>query len=156
MDEPRFPAIGAGPRIIVGGLQVSPDGPLPSPVVAVSYQTLEAAMSGAKLLLSVQNGSRPFRSGPAIYMGDTRIHVRFRPSRNAGRVLCEVWSKGDRRHLTFAFYAAGEVSVEQIQAFNQLLDAAHNYVFTVAHDQHVLTQELYLVKYSVEERGVRR
>jgi hypothetical protein len=155
MDEQAAVRAGAGPRIMVGGLQTSPDDTLPSPVVAVSYDSLEEATGAAKLLVAIQNGSRPFQSGPAIYMGDTRIKIRFLPGGTGGPVLCEVQSRIDPRHLTLAFYAAGTVSLDQVKAFNHLMDMARNYVFTVAHGERVLTQELYLVKYSVEERGIR-
>jgi hypothetical protein len=125
-------------------------------VVAVSYPAIEEARGAASLLLSLQSGSKPFASGPDIYMGDTRIHVRFSPAGTPGQALCEVRSKAGPGHWTFAFYAAGRVALEQVKAFNRLLDLAHNYVLTVAHGEHVLTHELYLVKYSVEERGIPR
>ena len=141
-------------RIIVGGLQAGPEDPLPSPVVAVSYQSLEEAASAAKLLLSIQNGSRPFSTGPPVYLGDTRIKVGFQGRRD--RVLCVVEAKSDPGHLTYAFYASGLVSMEQFDAFRQLLDVSRNYVFTIARGEEVLTKELYLVKYAVEERGIQR
>jgi len=143
---------GSQTRIIVGSLQAGPEDPLPSPVVAVSYESPQEAIAAAKLLFSIQSGSKPFASGPPIYMGDTRIRVRF-----IGRpfgVLCTVEAKADPRHLTWAFYAADIVSNEQFVAFRKLLDLTRSYVLTVAHGERVLTDDLYLVKYAIEERRV--
>ena len=139
-------------RIIVGSLQAGPEDPLPSPVVAVSFDSLQEAIAAAKLLFSVQNGSKPFASGPPTYMGDTRIIVRFlgRPD----GVLCTVEAKSHPKHLTWAFCSAGLVSNEQFIAFRKLLDLAKSYVLTVAHGERVLTDDLYLVKYAIEERRV--
>jgi hypothetical protein len=62
------------PRVIVGAVQYTPDDPLPSPFIAVSYPNREEAKSAARLVLSLQNGTRPLESGPHdVYVGDTKV-----------------------------------------------------------------------------------
>jgi hypothetical protein len=147
---------GAAPRIIVGGLQGPPGDPLPSPVVALSYGTEQDARVALSLLLSLQNGSRPFQMGPLVYLGDTNIKVRFlvRSGEGRRRLLCEVAAKAHPKHLTYAFYAAAQVDEETVKAFRQLVDMRHSYTLTVACAERVLTDAVDLVKYLVEEGKV--
>lgn len=153
---PPTPATGAGLRIIVGGLPAAPDDPLPSPVIGISYPSHEEASEAGRLIMSLQNGTRPFQSGNAVYMGDTEMKVRFSSQEKDGPVLCEVFAKGNPKHLTCAFYAAGALPREQIRVFWQLMDVHHSYVLTVARGNEILAKDAYLVKYTIEERGAVR
>lgn len=141
------------PRVIVGGIQFTPEDPLPSPVVAVSFPDRRQAELAAKVLVSVQNGTRPFRSGPPIYVGDTNIKVRIRPLRSL--LLAQVFAYAHPKHLTAAFYAAGRVEVDLYRAFRNLVDLQRSYTLTVAAGDEMLVKELNLVKYILDEKEVR-
>src|SRR5690606_29385185 len=81
------------PRVIMGGIQYTSGDPFPSPFIAVSYPTREEAESAARLVLSLQNGTRPLENGPQIYVGDTIVKVRVRPSKgNKGKLLVQVFA----------------------------------------------------------------
>jgi hypothetical protein len=141
--------------IVVGGIQYSAEDPYPAPVIAIDYATLEEARQGAALLATLQNGTCPLKISGAkpVFMGDTNLKVSFTRIGSSDEVLCEVSAKYDPRHLTYGFYAADKITVDLVKAFRQLLEIHHSYTFTVAHDGHVLTGELDVVKYTVTERG---
>lgn len=142
--------------IVIGGIQYSPEDPYPVPVIAIDYATAEEAKQGAQLLRALQNGTCPLKVGEGrpVFMGDTNVKVSFTRMGSTDEVLCEVFAKSDPRHLTYGFYAADKTTVEMVKAFRQLLEIHRSYTFTVAHDGHVMTGELDVVKYAVEERGV--
>ncbi len=141
--------------ITVGGIQFSPDDPFPTPVIAIECGDEDEVMRTSKLLESLQNGTVPLRIGSKnpVYMGDTNIKVAFIRTR-VGEIICEVSAKYDPRHLTFGFYAASKVSLDQVRAFKELFEIHHNYTFTVSCDGRVAAGALDIVKYNVTERGV--
>ncbi|MEX0974609.1 MAG: hypothetical protein WD024_04550 [Bacillota bacterium] len=144
-------------RIIVGGLQFSPDDPFPAPVIAVNYADEAEAKSAVRLLTSLQNGTCPLKMGEAkpVFMGDTNIKVSFLGSpASGGDIICEIMAKHDPRHYTCGFYVAEKVTLEQVKAFRQLLELHRSYTFTVACNEQVMTRDLDVVKYLVTERGV--
>lgn len=142
-------------RVIVGGLQFSSD-PTPTPVIAVNCADEGEAKSTAKLLVSLQNGICPLKMGAdrPVFMGDTNIRVSFTGGRADGQILCEVMSRSDPRHLTWGFYAADIVTLEQVKAFKQLVELNRSYTFTVTCNEAVLTNEIDVVKYIISEKGV--
>ncbi len=142
--------------IVVGGLQFSPEDSLPAPIISVDYATEDEAKAAAGVLVTLQNGICPLKMGQAkpVYMGDTNIKVSFVRMPSCDDVLCEISAKHDPRHLTYGFYAASMVSVDQVKAFRKLLEVHGNYAFTVSHNGSVLTSELDLVKYAVTVKGV--
>ncbi|HHY76775.1 MAG TPA: hypothetical protein GX500_08450 [Firmicutes bacterium] len=140
------------PRVIIGGIQYTPDDPIPSPIIAVSYPTREEALWAARVLLSIQNGRRPFETGPAVYMGDTRVKVRARPATKD--VLVEVFAYAEPSHLTASLYAASRVGRDLYGAFRRLVDIHKRYTLTVAEGDRLLMEELDLVKYVIDEKEV--
>ncbi|MGI6163619.1 MAG: hypothetical protein ACOYEQ_06800 [Bacillota bacterium] len=143
------------PRIIVGGMQIGPQDPNPSALLAVSYPSLEKARAWAGYLSSVQNGVKPFESGPDVFVGDTaiRVGIRLKPDTERG-YLCQVIAKSDPRHLTYAFYAASYVGKSELDAFYSLYDLTNNFVFTVSYNNTPLLDKLNLIKYTIDRRGV--
>ncbi len=144
------------PHVIVGGLQFSPDDPAPTPVIAIRYTDEADAIAGAKLLVSLQNGTCPLKMGQSrpVFMGDTNIRVGFIGGQENGQILCEVMSKADPRHMTCGFYAASLVALEQVKAFKQLIELNRSYTFTVTCNERVLNNEIDVVKYTFSEKGV--
>jgi len=142
--------------IVVGGLQFSSEDPFPTPVIAIDYAGEEEAKIAARLLSTLQNGICPLKMGQAnpVYMGDTNVKVSFLGTGEGDAVLCAVFAKHDPRHLTYGFYAADKVTVEQVKAFRQLLELNRSYTFTVSCNGQVMTRELDVVKYLVTEKGV--
>lgn len=141
-------------KIILGGLEVGPEDPAPSALVAVSYSTRDAAEKAARMILSLQNGTKPFKSGPPVYVGDTRIRVALTRDLRSDDVLCEVSIKVNPKHLTYWFYAACRVPKGELDTFLELFEFRKCYVFTVAHGQTVLVETLNLIKYTIDRRGV--
>lgn len=141
------------PRVIVGGIQFTEEDPLPSPIIAVSFPQRKEAEAAVKTLLAVQNGTRPFKSGAPVYVGDTNIKVRVRP-KDAG-LLAQVYAYAHPKHLTCAFYAAGRVDLETYKAFRNLVDIKRTYTFTVAAGDELLVKELNLLKYVLDEKEVK-
>ncbi len=140
------------PRVIVGGIQYTPQDPLPSPIIAVSYPTRTEAQWAARLILSFQNGTRPFESGPHIYVGDTRVKVRVRPA--GGELLVQVFAYAEPSHLTASIYAASHVQRDLYKAFRRLVEVQKTYTFTVAAGDEIMTKELDLLKYTLDEKEV--
>ena len=141
------------PRVIVGAVQYTPDDPLPSPFIAVSYPNREEAKSAARLVLSLQNGTRPLESGPHdVYVGDTKVKVRVRPAESD--VLVEVFAYAEPSHLTASFYAASRVKKDIYKAFRRLVEMLKTYTFTVAAGDEIMTKELDLLKYTLDEKEV--
>jgi hypothetical protein len=142
--------------IIVGGLQFSPDDPVPAPVIAIDYVDEAQAKAAARLLVSLQNGTCPLQMGKArpVFMGDTNVKVSFLRSPGSSDVLCEVMAKFEPSHYTCGFYAAQKVTLEQVRAFEQLVELRHSYLFTVSCNGHVMTDDLDVVKYLYTLKGV--
>ena len=141
------------PRVIVGAIQYTPDDPLPTPLIAVSYPSREEAKSAAKLVLSLQNGTRPLESGPHhVYVGDTKVKVRVRPAESD--LLVEVFAYAEPSHLTASLYAASRVKKDLYKAFKRLVEILKTYTFTVAAGDEIMTEELDLVKYILDEKEV--
>ena len=86
------------PGVLVGGVQYTPDDPLPSPIVAVTFSERSRAEEAAKTLMSLQNGVRPFQTGPVIYVGDTNIKVRVSPAGSS-------WSRSTRTPIQNTLFA---------------------------------------------------
>lgn len=152
-DAPEQGATRKLPSIIVGGIQFTPDDPLPSAIVAVAYPSRQKAEEAARTLLSVHNGVKPFQTGPDIYVGDTNVKVRVRPSQ--GRLLVQVYAYAEPKHLTCAFYAAGHVDIELYKAFRDLVELQRTYTLTVAAGDEILVKELDLLKYVLDDKGVK-
>lgn len=142
-----------GPNIIMGGIQIGPCDRAPSPLIAISYPTREAAEEAGKFLLSVQNGTKPLSCGPEIYVGDTNIKI-FLTRLPKGEILCEVFGHTNPKHLTCSFYVASKVSSDELKVFSNLIEAQRHYILTVAHGKEVLLDTLNLVKYVIERRGI--
>jgi len=140
------------PKVIVGAVQYTPDDPLPSPFIAVCYPSQEEAKQAAKIVLSLQNGTRPFESGPKVYVGDTQVKVRVRPA--GGDVLVQVFAYAEPSHLTASIYAASRVGRDLYKAFRRLVEIGKTYTFTVAAGDRLLTEELDLLKYNLDEKEV--
>ncbi len=145
----------SAPRIIVGGMQLGPQDPNPSALMAVSYPSLERARSWAEYLSSVQNGVKPFQTGPDVFVGDTAIKVcvSLKPDPKKG-YLCQVMAKTELSHLTYAFYAGSYVGKNELDAFYSLYDLTNNFVFTVSCNNTPLLDKLNLIKYTIDRRGV--
>ncbi|MGI6632986.1 MAG: hypothetical protein ACOX5M_08025 [Bacillota bacterium] len=141
------------PGVLVGGVQYTPDDPLPSPIVAVTFSERSRAEEAAKTLMSLQNGVRPFQTGPVIYVGDTNIKVRVSPA--GEKLLVQVYAYADPKHLTCAFYAAGRVEKSLYKAFRNLVAAHRTYTLTVAAGDDILMEELDLLKYILDEKEVK-
>lgn len=139
-------------RMIVGMLQMGPEDNDPSPLIAISYSSMDEARDAARLLLSLQNGVRPFSVGPAVYSGDTNIKVGI--IRRGDNLLCEVWCRPRPHHLTCAFYCAGTIAPESFQTFSSLMERKNSYVLTVAYKGEPLLDTLNLIKYVVTLKGV--
>jgi len=142
------------PRIILGGMEVGANDPMPSALLALSYPEKKKAEEQGKLLTLLQNGTRPLKFGPAVYAGDTRIKVSLLRSRKDQKVLCQVAAKLEPRHLTYSFYAADYIPYEPVRLFLDLFEQQRNYVMTVAFENAILLERLHLVKYVVERRGL--
>ncbi|MGI6662257.1 MAG: hypothetical protein ACOX4B_02070 [Bacillota bacterium] len=140
------------PKVLMGAIQYTPDDPVPSPFIAVSYPTREEAKWAAKIVLSLQSGTRPFESGPDVYVGDTKIKVRVRPA--GSDVFVEVFAYAEPSHLTASLYAASRVAKDLYKAFRSLVEIQKTYTFTVAAGDRLLTEELDLLKYILDEKEV--
>lgn len=147
----------ACPRIIVGGIQSGVQDAMPTPAVILSYPDEGSALQAAKILLALQNGTKPFATGPDVYVGDTNIKVEFltRASGKPSAAVCAVWAKADRRHLSCSFYAASQIDLEMVKLFRDLLEMNRSFAINVACGDRVLPDALDVVKYSVEERRIR-
>ncbi len=164
---PKCQRLARSPRVIVGGVQFTPEDPWPTPIVALSYDSQEEAHLAGQMLLGVQNGTRPLKIGRPVYMGDTAIRVTFSKATGEGRsrqikppdpcepsVLASVYAYGDSRHLTCAVYAASRITLEQLKVFRNLMELNRNYHFTVAHQDNLLLEALDVVKYTILCKGV--
>jgi len=118
----------------------------------VCYPSQEEAKQAAKIVLSLQNGTRPFESGPKVYVGDTQVKVRVRPA--GGDVLVQVFAYAEPSHLTASIYAASRVGRDLYKAFRRLVEIGKTYTFTVAAGDRLLTEELDLLKYNLDEKEV--
>jgi hypothetical protein len=144
----------SAPRIILGGLQMGAD-PNPPALVAISYPSPDRAQGVAEYLMSIQDGTTPFKSSPNVCAGDTVIKVYISPTPVPSKGhLCQVMAKADPRHLTYCFYVASYVSEEQLSVFYSFFDLANHYVLTVAHGDKLLLDTINLIKYTINRRGV--
>lgn len=145
----------AKPRIIVGGIQSGP-GVAPTPAVILSFPDGEEALKAAKDLLALQNGVKPFATGPDVFVGDTNIKVEFW-TKGKGRSVetqCVVWAKADKRHLTCSFYMQSPVTQDMVKIFQDLMEVQRSYALNVAWGDKVLPTALDIVKYTLEERRI--
>lgn len=140
------------PRITVGCVSFNPEDS-PEPVVAISCSSAREAENTARVLLSAQNGVKPFPSGPDIYAGDTNIKVGLIRTGKT-EALCQIVAFADPRHLTCFFYAAWRIPWEIAEPFIDLTELLGHYTLTVAHGDRLLLHSMNLVKYVIDKRGV--
>ncbi|MBE3518783.1 MAG: hypothetical protein IMW97_00565 [Firmicutes bacterium] len=136
-------------RIIVGCME---DAGTNVPVVALSLATFEEAREVASIILSCQNGSKPFSSGPPVYVGDTRVRVTVL---DANPYYVEIDARKDRRHLTSAYYVMSPVPRETVEPFLKLFELVGHYVLTVAVSEKPVLEMLDLVKYVIYRKKLR-
>lgn len=143
------------PGLIVGGIQVGgSQDEMPSALLAISFQEKEEARRAGTLLSSIQNGTRPLKSGPPVFVGDTRIKVSIQKPKDKEQVLWQVSAKIEPNHLTHGLVIARWIPLEQSRVFLDLYESQKHYVMTVAVQDKVLFEFLHLIKYVVERRGI--
>lgn len=133
-------------RVIVGYME---DAGRNIPVVALSLATPQEAQEVASLILRCQNGSRPFSSGPAVYVGDTRVRVTVLEK---DACYVEIDARKDPRHLTSAYYVMSPVPRRTAELFLKLFELTGHYVLTVAVSENLALEMLDLVKYVIYRR----
>jgi len=136
-------------RVIVGCME---EAGRSIPVIALSLATDKEAREVASLILHCQNGSKPFSSGPAVYVGDTQVRVAVL---EAEAYYVEIDARKDRRHLTSAYYVMSPVPRETAEPFLKLFELVGHYVLTVAISENPALEMLDLVKYVIYRKRFR-
>jgi len=133
-------------RVIAGCME---DAGRNVPVVAISVATREEAREIAYLILHSQNGSKPFSSGPAVYVGDTRVRVTVL---QGDPCYVEIDARKDNCHLTSAYYLMSPVQPQAAELFHKLFCLTRYYILTVAISERPALEMLDLVKYVIYRR----
>lgn len=142
----------AGSRILLGGVNFGTDDS-PEPVLAVSCESEDEADNMAQTLLSVQDGVRPFPSGPDFYSGDNNIVVTITKT-GKDTALVQIAAYADRRHLTCVYYSAESLPWDLVEPFLDLVDLRGQFTLTVACGEDLLLKKINLLKYVINKRGV--
>ncbi|MEW6724493.1 MAG: hypothetical protein AB1331_06195 [Bacillota bacterium] len=123
-----------------------------TPIIHLACPTPESVSAIAQLFHLYHSGEETIKSPTnPVHVGDTQIKVTIteHPT-DPERVLVELALKRSPRDLTYVFYQLSEQDRLAASLFRLNHEFTRSYVFCLSHNNELLFDHLYLVKYLVD------